>query len=91
SPSLAVFSAIYYHKGWHAYLDGTPVPHLRVNYLMRGLALPAGSHRVEFRFEPSTYLQGEKISLAFNLALFLVVAFGFWKSQSETGSSGQAS
>ncbi|NDC73132.1 MAG: hypothetical protein EBZ62_06725 [Sphingobacteriia bacterium] len=91
APSLAVFSDIYYPKGWNAYLDGKPVPHLRVNYLMRGLALPAGSHRVEFRFEPSTYLQGEKISLAFNLALFLVVAFGFWKSQSETGSSGQAS
>ncbi len=91
APSLAVFSDIYYPKGWNAYLDGKPVPHLRVNYLMRGLALPAGSHRVEFRFEPSTYLQGEKISLAFNLALFLVVAFGFWKSQSETGSSGQVS
>ena len=91
APSLAVFSDIYYPKGWNAYLDGKPVPHLRVNYLMRGLALPAGSHRVEFRFEPSTYHQGEKISLAFNLALFLVVAFGFWKSQSETGSSGQAS
>jgi hypothetical protein len=91
APSLAVFSDIYYNKGWNAYLDGKPVPHLRVNYLMRGLALPAGSHRIEFRFEPSTYFQGEKISLAFNLVLFLVVAFGFWKSQSETDSSAQGS
>jgi len=49
--------------------------------------LPAGSHRVEFRFEPSTYLQGEKISLAFNLALFLVVALGFWKMRSESNPS----
>jgi len=46
---------------------------------------------VEFRFEPSTYLQGEKISLAFNLVLFLVVAFGFWKSRSEISTSEQAS
>jgi hypothetical protein len=86
APSFVVFSDIYYNKGWNAYLDGQAVPHLRVNYLMRGMALPAGSHRVEFRFEPSTYIQGEKISLAFNLALLLVVGFGFWKSRSETDS-----
>jgi hypothetical protein len=82
--ALAVFSDIYYNKGWNAYLDGKQVPYLRVNYLMRGLSLPAGTHRVEFRFEPSTYIQGEKISLAFNVVLLLTVAFGFWKSRSES-------
>jgi hypothetical protein len=51
---------------------------------MRGLSLPAGTHRVEFRFEPSTYIQGEKISLAFNVVMLLAVAFGFWKSRSES-------
>jgi hypothetical protein len=82
--ALAVFSDIYYNKGWNAYLDGKQVPYLRVNYLMRGLSLPAGTHRVEFRFEPSTYIQGEKISLAFNVVMLLAVAFGFWKSRSES-------
>ena len=79
SPSLAVFSEVYYAHGWNAYVDGQAVPHLRVNYLLRGLELPAGEHKIEFRFEPATYTEGERISLAFNLALLAVVGFASWK------------
>jgi hypothetical protein len=79
SASLAVFSEVYYAHGWNAYVDGQAVPHQRVNYLLRGLELPAGEHKVEFRFEPATYIGGEKISLAFNLALLAVVGFAAWK------------
>ena len=78
SASLAVFSEVYYAHGWNAYVDGQAVPHQRVNYLLRGLELPAGEHKVEFRFEPATYIAGEKISLAFNLALLAVVGFAAW-------------
>lgn len=78
SASLAVFSEVYYAHGWNAYVDGQAVPHKRVNYLLRGLELPAGEHKVEFRFEPATYIVGEKISLAFNLALLAVVGFAAW-------------
>ena len=79
SASLAVFSEVYYAHGWNAYVDGQPVPHKRVNYLLRCLELPVGEHKVEFRFEPATYIGGEKISLAFNLALLAVVGFAAWK------------
>ena len=79
SASMAVFSEVYYAHGWNAYVDGQPVSHKRVNYLLRGLELPAGEHKIEFRFEPATYIVGEKISLAFNLALFAVVGFAAWK------------
>ncbi|MGA1666746.1 MAG: YfhO family protein, partial [Bacteroidia bacterium] len=79
SPSLAVFSEVYYAHGWNAYVDGQAVPHLRVNYLLRGLELPAGEHKIEFRFEPATYTEGERISLAFNLALLAVVGLASWK------------
>jgi hypothetical protein len=41
-----------WHEDWHVYLDGQPAPLLRANHLMRGVAIPAGEHRVEFRFEP---------------------------------------
>ena len=78
SASMAVFSEVYYAHGWNAYVDGQAVPHQRVNYLLRGLELPAGEHKIEFRFEPATYIAGEKISLAFNLALLAVVGFAAW-------------
>jgi hypothetical protein len=78
SASMAVFSEVYYAHGWNAYVDGQAVPHQRVNYLLRGLELPAGEHKVEFRFEPATYIVGEKISFAFNLALLALVGFAAW-------------
>ncbi len=73
---LAVFSEIYYPKGWNAYLDGQPVSHFRANYVLRAMALPAGSHTVEFRFEPAVYHTGEKISLFSSALLLLLLAGG---------------
>ncbi|HXH19948.1 MAG TPA: hypothetical protein VNJ07_12795, partial [Chitinophagales bacterium] len=74
--SLAVFSEIYYDgtKGWKAYLDGTPVEHIRVNYVLRAMRVPAGEHTIEFKFEPESYYTGEKISLACSSVLLLWVA-----------------
>jgi len=68
---LAVFSEMYYKDGWNAYIDGKPVDHIRVNYILRGLLVPAGSHKIEFKFEPTAYATGEKISLAGSLTLLL--------------------
>jgi hypothetical protein len=73
---LAVFSEIYYPKGWNAYVDGTPAPHFRANYVLRAMVLPAGSHTVEFRFEPTVYNTGETISLASSALLLLLLILG---------------
>lgn len=70
---LAVFSEIYYDKGWNAYVDGKPAPYLRANYVLRAMAVPAGSHEIEFRFEPVVYRTGESISLAGSLLLLLLL------------------
>lgn len=78
--SLALFSEIYYNaeKGWKAYIDNTETPHLRANYVLRGLRIPAGKHKITFRMEPKSYLLGEKIALASSILLLLAFAAGIF-------------
>lgn len=73
---MAVFSEVFYDKGWNAYLDGEPWPHFRVNYLLRSMIIPSGSHDIEFRFEPRSYALGENISLAGSI-LMAILILGF--------------
>jgi len=69
---LAVFSEIYYDKGWNAYIDGKPAPYFRADYVLRAMIVPAGNHTIEFKFEPQIYKTGEKISLASSILLVLL-------------------
>ncbi len=70
---LAVFSEIYYDKGWKAFIDNKEVPHFRVDYVLRAMMVPAGAHDIEFRFEPRSYYTGEKVSLAASILLVLLI------------------
>lgn len=74
SEQLAVFSEIYYDKGWKVFVDDKVATHFRVNYVLRAMRIPAGTHKIEFRFEPETYYTGEKIALAGSLILLLAFA-----------------
>ncbi|MEO6883593.1 MAG: YfhO family protein [Bacteroidia bacterium] len=74
--ALAVFSEIYYKDGWNAYIDGKLTPYIRVNYVLRAMRIPAGSHKVEFKFEPVIFAAGEKISLA-SSALLILLCLGY--------------
>ncbi|HNW71062.1 MAG TPA: YfhO family protein [Bacteroidales bacterium] len=71
---LAVFSEIYYDKGWDAYIDGVKTPYARADYVLRALVVPAGNHKIEFKFEPKSYVTGEKVSLAGSVLLVLLIA-----------------
>ncbi len=73
SDQLAVFSEVWYgpNKGWQAYIDGNPVDHIRVNYILRGLIIPAGQHTIEFKFNPRSYAIGSMISLICSLLIIL--------------------
>ncbi|MDR2027151.1 MAG: YfhO family protein [Prevotellaceae bacterium] len=59
---LAVFSEIYYPKGWHVSIDGQEVEIVRANYILRSMLIPAGRHTVEFRFDPESYRITESIA-----------------------------
>ncbi len=60
---LAIFSEIYYEDGWNAYIDGETADYFKANYLLRGMKIPAGEHKIEFKFEPTSYPVGRKISI----------------------------
>lgn len=76
---IAVFSEIYYDKGWNMYVDGVKKPYFRANYVLRAAQLEAGNHKVEFKFEPESYYTGEKISLAGSILLFVFLGFAGYK------------
>ena len=75
APSFAVFSEIYYDKGWNAYINGELHNHYRVNYVLRGMNLPKGSYEVEFKFEPLSAAYGSAIALVCSCLIY--VLFGF--------------
>ncbi|SMD05287.1 hypothetical protein [Pedobacter nyackensis] len=75
---IAVFSEIYYDKGWNMYVDGVEKPYFRADYVLRAAQLEAGNHKVEFKFEPVSYYMGEKISLAGSILLVAGLGFAFY-------------
>jgi len=83
---LAIFSEMYYKNGWNAYIDGVLTPHIRADYILRGLFIPKGKHRIEFKFEPTVISVGNTIGLI-SLGIFVLVFIGGFillKKQKET-------
>lgn len=72
---FAVFSEVYYGNGWKTFIDGKPTEHIRVNYTLRGMEVPAGKHIIEFKFDPDVVKTGSKIALASSI-FFILLLFG---------------
>ena len=70
---LAVFSELYYPKGWKAFVDGKETTILRADYVLRAVQIPAGKHVVEFKFEPAAYYTGNKITMISSWLMLLVL------------------
>ena len=78
TPQLAVFSEIYYPKGWKMFINDQEVPYIKANYLLRAVHIPAGNHTVKMIFEPAVIQTGKLISMiAFGLFLLLSLG-GVW-------------
>jgi uncharacterized membrane protein YfhO len=72
---LAVFSEVYYAKGWVATIDGQEKNIIRANYILRALEIPEGKHTIEFKFQPKAYSVGNTVTMASSW-LVLLALFG---------------
>ena len=87
SEGLAVFSEIYYNvrDEWKVTIDGKSADMIRVNYVLRGLRIPAGKHNIVFKFEPVSVIAGSKVDLVSSLLLVaLVVGAVFVSARTKT-------
>jgi hypothetical protein len=73
---VAIFSEIYYRGGidWKAYVDGQETPHFRANYILRGMVVPAGKHKIEFKFDPPAVKTGQQVDRFAAIAWLLLMA-----------------
>jgi len=80
SNKLAVFSEVFYDKGWNAYINGKYVDHFRVNYILRGLVIPAGDNEIVFEFKPKNLSAFQTISLLSSLIIILLFVVGVFSA-----------
>jgi hypothetical protein len=62
-----------YHPGWRAWVDGRESRIHRANYVFKGIVVPAGSHRVTFRFSPPLFREGLVVT-----ATTILLILGSW-------------
>ena len=74
APATAVFSEIFYDKGWTVRVDGAETPYFRADYLLRAVELPAGTHTVEWRFRAPHWGAVEGVTGFCSAAILLLIA-----------------
>jgi hypothetical protein len=79
STQHAIFSEVYYPKGWNCYINGKLTPYFRANYILRAVTVPKGENNIEWRFEPETYFNSKTISSFSSIFLLIICAFIFTK------------
>ena len=83
---LALFSEVYYPKGWQITIDGKSAKMIRANYTLRALPIPAGKHVVEFRFAPKSIRVTDAVAYFALLMMLLTAAWLIWKEVKATSS-----
>lgn len=75
---LALFSEVYYPKGWNVTIDDVPSDYFRANYVLRAMVVPSGDHTIMFSFEPEVISQGSMYSLISFILLLSVTLGGLY-------------
>ena len=86
NPRFAVFSEVFY-KTWRAYIDGKEVAPVRTNYILRGLPIPAGKHKIEFLCVDDVMTGSAKVShygsIFVGIVILAMVALIIYRSKKE--------
>ena len=83
-PQLLFLSDTHYPPGWHAFLDGKEVPVLQANHAFRAVAVPAGEHTIEFRYNSRSFWNGLWVSLASLLLIVGCIVLGRRRAVAES-------
>jgi len=78
TPQFAVLSEIYYSRGWTAYADGKTIPIVKTDYVLRGVSIPAGTKKLELKFEPKSYTAGRTVTNIASLAMLIMLGVGLF-------------
>jgi hypothetical protein len=86
SNEFVVFSEVIYrpNQDWLSFVDGKPADHIRVNYILRGMKIPLGDHKITFEFKPKMYNITNNMLLLGNVLFYIFIGgliFLFFKNR----------
>ncbi len=87
---MVVFSEVFYQPGWQAFIDEAPVDHVRANYILRALEVPAGDHQIRFTYNPPARTMGVPLEIASMSMALILFAFFLVKGRKNDGIEDQA-
>ena len=70
---VAVFSEVYFPWGWEATIDGKPAEIARVNYVLRAMVIPSGSHKIAMTFDPQSVHTTVSVATVSVIVIYLLV------------------
>lgn len=78
APATGVFSEVYFPWGWKAEIDGNEVPLARVNYILRAVSIPAGTHEITMTFDPESINVSSNVAYACVSLIYLLLLGGIF-------------
>ncbi|HEX2963254.1 MAG TPA: YfhO family protein, partial [Ignavibacteriales bacterium] len=79
--NLLFLGDTYYPKGWKALIDGQETKIYRVNHAFRGIVVPKGEHKIEFKFEPLSFVISKYLALTLSSLIVIVFIFSLITSK----------